>query len=88
MENEVSYRQVGREKGYVPPPRLKDEGAQRKAGGKRDAFGIRTERFSKPTVCMCSVQYVYEFVRVPSVRESYNSSILTFGRHFTNNCVS
>lgn len=50
MENEVSYRQVGREKGYVPPPRLKDEGVQGQAGGKRDAFGIRTERFSKTTV--------------------------------------
>ena len=51
----MSYRQVGREKGYVPPPRLKDKGAQGEAGGKRDAFGIRTERFSKPRVCaVCS----------------------------------
>ena len=58
MENEVSYRQVGREKGYVPPPRLKDDGGQRQTGGKRDAFGIRTERFSKPTVCVvCSTTY-------------------------------
>lgn len=51
MENEVSYRQVGREKGYAPPPRIKDEGKQRLAGGKRDAFGNRTERFTPLTVC-------------------------------------
>lgn len=51
MASEVSYRQVGREKGYVPPPRLKDDRATREAAGhERDAFGNRTERFSKPTV--------------------------------------
>ncbi|CAM9492744.1 unnamed protein product, partial [Hapterophycus canaliculatus] len=39
---------VGREKGYAPPPRIKDNGKQRQAaGGERDAFGNRTERFSK-----------------------------------------
>lgn len=51
MASEVSYRQVGREKGYVPPPRLKGDRAKLEAAGhERDAFGNRTERFSKPVV--------------------------------------
>ncbi|CAN0141959.1 unnamed protein product [Ectocarpus sp. 12 AP-2014] len=43
----VGAEEVGREKGHVPPPRLKDNGVQRQ--GERDAFGARTERFSKLT---------------------------------------
>lgn len=50
MEQEVSYRQVGREKCYVPPPRLKDSEGKRRRDGEKDAFGNRTQRFYKLTV--------------------------------------
>lgn len=49
MASDVSYRQVGREKGHVPPPRPKND-RSKEAGHERDAFGNRTERFSKLTV--------------------------------------
>lgn len=57
MEDEVSYRQVGREKGLLHPPRLRDDGRQRQTENERDAFGNRTQRFSKRkvgvSVCVC-----------------------------------
>lgn len=60
MANEVSYRQVGREKGYVPLRKLKDDRTQRQASGnKRDAFGNRTERFSKMTVRLACRSFLY-----------------------------
>lgn len=50
MEQEVSYRQVGREKGYVPPPRLNGSDGKRRRDGEKDAFGNRTQRFSSLVV--------------------------------------
>ncbi|CAM9678984.1 unnamed protein product [Ascophyllum nodosum] len=43
----ISYRQVGREKGYAPPPRLIDSRKHRRKSAERDAFGNRTQRFTE-----------------------------------------
>lgn len=50
MEYEISYRQVGREKGFVHPPRFLDNERQRQSIAERDAFGNRTQRFTELTV--------------------------------------